>query len=153
LKKRDFIRLTKEMQNFFDDLTACFESKIDIYNSQKIMERSGKFVVQRHEKQDSPVHWDLMLEAGEILETYRIGRTPEEWGIEPIEAEKIFDHPHKFLNYEGPVNKGKGNVIITESGTYHLVTRDENKLTLEFSGKILKGRFIFVIGECRVRRG
>jgi bifunctional non-homologous end joining protein LigD len=117
------------------------------------MERNGRFVVQRHERQGSPVHWDLMLEAGEVLETFRIGRPIEEWGTELIDAVKIFDHPLKFLTYEGLVNKGKGNVTIAETGTYHLVTRDENKLTLEFSGKILKGGFIFVTGGDRVRRG
>jgi hypothetical protein len=149
----NFIILAIKMQNYFDDLTACFESKIEIYNNQKIMERNGKFVVQRHEKQDSPVHWDLMLEAGDILETFRIDRPPEEWGNEPIEAEKIFDHPQKFLNYEGPVNKGTGNVIIAETGTYRLQTRDENRLALELSGTILNGEFIFAIEERRVRRG
>jgi hypothetical protein len=104
-------------------------------------------VIQRHKKQDNPVHWDLMLESGDVLETFRIERPPEEWGGGPIEAEKIFDHPLKFLSYEGPVNKGKGNVIIAETGIYRLVTREENRLTLEFSGIILKGVYLFEIAS------
>jgi hypothetical protein len=108
------------------------------------MKEAKKFVVQRHERQNQPTHWDLMLEAGVFLETYRIGKPPEQWGSEPIEAVRIFDHPLKFLTYEGGVNKGKGSVKIADQGTYRVVSQNENQLILEFTGVILKGEFIFV---------
>jgi bifunctional non-homologous end joining protein LigD len=116
------------------------------------MNEVKKFVVQRHERQNEPTHWDLMLEAGDFLETYRIGKPPEQWGSEPIEAVRIFDHPLKFLTYEGSVNKGKGSVKIADSGTYCVVSQNENQLILEISGVILKGEFIFATGGCRARR-
>jgi hypothetical protein len=94
-----------------------------------------------------------MLERGEALETYRLAVPPEEWGNNPVEAVKIFDHPLKFLTYEGIVNKGKGSVKIADSGEYRLISQNESRLTLDFAGTILKGEFILSIGGGRARRG
>jgi bifunctional non-homologous end joining protein LigD len=109
------------------------------------MERSGRFVVQRHERESQPVHWDLMLETGEVLETFRIDRPIEEWGKEPIKAEKIFDHPLKFLTYEGSVNKGKGKVTIADRGGYKILSKEENGMRVILDGGILKSKFEFKI--------
>jgi bifunctional non-homologous end joining protein LigD len=111
------------------------------------MAEKRRYVIQRHERQDEPVHWDLMLETGEILETYRVNKPPEEWGKEPIEAEKIFDHPLKFLTYEGSVNKGKGKVTIAEAGTYLVLTAGEKQRQLEFTGRVLKGIFQLLLSK------
>ena len=105
------------------------------------MEEPRKFVVQRHQKESEPAHWDLMLESGDYLETYRLAEPPEKWGKETIEAVKIFDHPLKFLSYEGSVNKGKGRVEIADAGTYCLLTQNEEQRQLSFTGKLLKGKF------------
>jgi len=109
------------------------------------MDEPKKFVVQRHERQNEPVHWDLMLETGDFLETYRVGLPPEQWGREPIEAVRIFDHPLKFLTYEGSVNAGKGSVNIADCGTYRIVKRLEDRLGLELAGNVLKGEFVLDI--------
>jgi hypothetical protein len=109
------------------------------------MDEPKKFVVQRHERQNEPTHWDLMLETGDFLETYRVGEPPEQWGSDPIEAVRIFDHPLKFLTYEGPVNKGKGSVSIDDWGTYRIVKRLEDRLGLELAGNVLKGEFVLDI--------
>jgi bifunctional non-homologous end joining protein LigD len=114
--------------------------------------KTSRFVIQRHERQGEAVHWDLMLEKHGALETYRVNKPPEEWGTEPIEAVKIFDHPLKFLTYEGSVNKGRGRVAIADAGTYRLISQNESRLTLDFAGTILKREFIFSIGGRPVRR-
>ena len=101
-----------------------------------------KFVVQRHQKESEPTHWDLMLESGNMLETYRLSEPPEKWGKEPIEAVKIFDHPLKFLSYEGSVNKGKGRVKIADCGTYRVLEQDDKQQLLEFAGNTLNGKFV-----------
>ena len=110
-------------------------------------EKSKRYVIQRHERQGEEVHWDLMLETAGFLETYRVNKPPEEWGKGPIEAEKIFDHPLKFLTYEGPVNKGKGSVTIADSGRYEIASQNENHLTVYFAGEILKGEFELMISS------
>jgi hypothetical protein len=105
------------------------------------MEESKKFVAQKHRKESEHTHWDLMLESGGILETYRLSLPPEKWGKEAIEAVKIFDHPIKFLTYEGPVNKGKGRVDIADTGTYRLISNDEKQKLILFAGNLLKGEY------------
>jgi hypothetical protein len=105
------------------------------------MEKSKKFVVQKHQRESEPTHWDLMLERDEILETYRLSLPPDRWEKETIETEKIFDHPLKFLSYEGSVNSGKGRVEIADCGTYRLIERNETQQQILFSGNLLKGEY------------
>ncbi len=112
------------------------------------MDTPKKYVVHKHQKEAEPVHWDLMLETYNLLETYRLNLPPEEWEKTKTEAVKIFDHPLKFLTYQGIVNKGKGIVAITDCGTYRLVNKDENQIQISFSGKLLKGEFrLYLIKE------
>ena len=104
------------------------------------MKDSGKFVIQRHTR-GKKVHWDLMLEAGEALETYRLSMPPGRLMKEKCPAEKIFEHPLRFLTYEGPVNKGEGNVEIADSGTYNVIQQLQDCIEMEMDGEILRGRF------------
>jgi bifunctional non-homologous end joining protein LigD len=99
-----------------------------------------RFVIQEHTI-DSDVHWDFMLELGGILQTYRLDKAPAQILHLAAGAVKIFDHPLKFLTYQGPVNKGRGNVRIIESGTYKMVHQAHNRIELDLNGKILKGKF------------
>ena len=82
-----------------------------------------------------------MLEARQVLETYRLDLPPEELLQKTATAVKIFDHPPKFLTYEGSVSNGKGSVEIAEAGTYQLLSGSENRRELQLDGKILKGKF------------
>jgi len=88
-----------------------------------------------------------MLEAGGVLETYRLPEPPEKWRDKAIEAVKIFDHPLKFLNYEGSVNKGKGRVEIADCGMYSVIRKDETQKQISFSGNVLKGEFLLNLKE------
>ena len=105
------------------------------------MKTSGKFVIQKHIR-GKDIHWDLMLEAGEALDTHRLTLPPEKLTKETSPAVKISEHQLKFLTYEGPVNQGRGNVEIADSGTYHVICREPDHTELELTGQILKGRFI-----------
>jgi bifunctional non-homologous end joining protein LigD len=100
-----------------------------------------RFVIQRHTRDGERPHWDLMLENGTVLETYRVCLPPEDWGVKLAKAVKIFDHPLKFLSYEGSVNKGKGRVKIADCGAYRLIEKDETQQRISFAGKLLKGEF------------
>lgn len=86
------------------------------------------------------MHWDLMLEVCGVLQTYRLEMPPEKLPHQANTATKIFDHPLKFLTYEGSVNAGKGSVEIVEAGTYRL-NECEDRQELQLNGKILKGKF------------
>ncbi len=103
--------------------------------------KKKRFVVQEHTTADG-VHWDLMLEINNALKTYRLDKPPGKITNEPANAEQIFDHPLKFLTYEGLVNQGKGNVRLIESGTYTVNIRNPKRIVLEFNGSVLIGDFI-----------
>ncbi len=106
----------------------------------KVSQVPKKFVVQQHTTAGS-VHWDLMLESGDALQTWRLETNPAEVVSHSVEAAKIFDHPLKFLTYEGPVNQGKGQVKIADAGTYTAINEDDKSFELDFNGRILKGKF------------
>lgn len=99
-----------------------------------------KFVIQQH-KTGSDIHWDFMLQIGYSLQTYRLDKAPQELIQTPANAVKIFDHPLKFLTYEGPVNKGRGNVHIVDFGTYEIPHQSDNRIEMDLNGKLLKGKF------------
>ena len=103
----------------------------------------NKFVIQKHTRDDE-VHWDLMLEAGDCLQTWRLSKNPDEIVNQSAEAVKIFDHPLKFLTYEGPVNKGKGRVKIADAGTYEVMHENDERIELDLLGQILKGKFTLI---------
>jgi len=101
----------------------------------------NKFVIQKHTRDDD-VHWDLMLQAGSVLQTWRLDSPPGKLQNQITTATKIFDHSLKFLTYEGTVNDGLGQVEIADQGTYQLTHSSETKMEFELHGKILQGHFI-----------
>jgi len=103
-------------------------------------QKDKRFVIQEH-MTGGDVHWDLMLELGDTLQTYRLDNAPSEVLHHAVNATKIFDHPLKFLTYGGSVNKGRGSVRIIEAGTYQLIHQEHNRIELSLSGQILEGNF------------
>jgi hypothetical protein len=99
-----------------------------------------KFIIQEHTTPNG-VHWDLMLEMEDALWTWRLNTPPADIENEPISAERIHDHPLRFLTYEGPVQNKTGHVKIADKGIYSLTKRLENSLLIDMQGKILKGEF------------
>lgn len=102
-----------------------------------------RFVVQEHTTPEG-VHWDLMLEQGDVLTTFRLEKEPLECLMEEVRAVKIFDHPLRFLTYEGPVQKGTGRVRIVDSGDFQFHDRNDDRLAFDLNGKVLKGGFTLV---------
>jgi hypothetical protein len=112
---------------------------------------ANSFVVQEHTTPEG-VHWDLMIEQGQALTTFRLAESPENAMDHAVEAERIFDHALRFLTYEGPVQKGTGRVRIVERGQYDLFDESDDALILGFHGTILKGRFTLARTEGAVWR-
>ena len=94
-----------------------------------------RFVVLEH---DHPMrHWDLMLECGEILRTWRLS-SPLRAG-EAIAATATFDHRLVYLDYEGPVSGGRGRVVRRESGTFTWQVQAEARIVVRLHGEQLRG--------------
>jgi hypothetical protein len=105
------------------------------------MDNTGKqFVISEHTTPDG-VHWDLMLEIKDCLWTWRLHVPPAEIKNKPISAERIFDHPLRFLTYEGPVQNGAGRIKIADKGTYALLQQTDTTLLIAFQGELVNGRF------------
>jgi DNA polymerase Ligase (LigD) len=94
-----------------------------------------RFVVLTH---DHPhPHWDLMLEAGGRLRTWRLERPP--MAGESVAAQAIGDHRTAYLDYEGPVSGGRGTVARWDAGTYAVESEEEGRLRLRLEGGRLSG--------------
>jgi hypothetical protein len=95
-----------------------------------------RFVILEH---DHPsLHWDLMLESGEKLRTWRLIAPPEKDNPE-IEAEPSFDHRLVYLDYEGPVSGNRGHVHRWDHGIYDVIQEAGGLLLLRFDGTKVQG--------------
>jgi DNA polymerase Ligase (LigD) len=97
-----------------------------------------RFVILEH---DYPIlHWDLMLEVGSELRTWRLGKEPVPLG-DSIEATPLGDHRVAYLDYEGPVSGGRGTVRRWDRGVYETLPVVEG----EAVKVVLKGEKIHAI--------
>jgi bifunctional non-homologous end joining protein LigD len=97
-----------------------------------------QFVIHKHTR-GTDIHWDLMIEQGDVLKTWRLDNPPEKLATEKTTAIPIFDHDKKFLTYQGIVNNGTGTVEIADEGTCEIISNKE----IYFDGKILSGTIAF----------
>ena len=64
----------------------------------------SRFVILQHTVADGE-HWDFMLEQGDVLLTWRLGREPIDVSTLPIVAHRIADHHKAFLEFEGRLSR------------------------------------------------
>jgi hypothetical protein len=102
-----------------------------------------RFVILEH---DHPhLHWDLMLEAGTALRTWRLAQPPRHG--ESIAAIALLDHRLLYLDYEGPISGDRGRVSRWEHGTFTAQVGDEKQLVVHLSGERLHGVLWMELGE------
>ena len=94
-----------------------------------------RFVILEH---DHPtLHWDLMLESGNVLKTWRLPAPPPQ---RPTTALALGDHRLDYLTYEGPVSGNRGAVKRWDHGTYATVeTETSQDWTIELQGGRWRG--------------
>ena len=97
-----------------------------------------RYVIHEHQKHGDPAHWDLMLEQGDVLKTFRLDCAPQHVFSKSCLATPIFDHDTRFLTYEGPVQKGLGRVKRVDSGTYESISMSEDTWTVDLNGMVLQ---------------
>lgn len=100
----------------------------------------ARFVLHCHTGH-GPRHWDLMLEDGDVLATWRLGHSPLEADRGPIPAVRIADHRKAYLTYEGPTSGNRGQVVRHDSGTYRTLDRCPDEWTFDLQGRQLSGEF------------
>lgn len=102
------------------------------------------FVVLEH---DHPIiHWDLMLDTGGALRTWRLNALPQD-GL-TTDCQSLPDHRRDYLEYEGPVSGGRGYVTRVIAGQYEFLDESvaELRLRLAFPDGVLEARLIPAMG-------
>ncbi len=108
-----------------------------------------KFIILYHYRIEEP-HYDLMLEAEESLDSWRI---PEDklqplLNGETIEVISIKPHNKKYLNFEGDLTDSRGSVKIYDKGTSSYTHNENSRFDFLIFGFIVSGKLIFdKIGE------
>jgi hypothetical protein len=97
-----------------------------------------RYVILEH---DHPLlHWDFMLEAGEVLRTWRLESPPEAGRDMPAVAS--FDHRREYLDYEGPVSAGRGRVVRWDAGSFHWLEEGAERVVVRLEGKRVQATVI-----------
>src|SRR5713226_1074727 len=94
-----------------------------------------RFVLLEH---DHPVlHWDLMLEVGGSLATWRLSAPPI--ASDMVSAVHIGNHRLAYLDYEGPVSANRGQVRRYDAGECQWLERSERLVVVRLTGARLTG--------------
>ena len=96
-----------------------------------------RFAILLH---DSPLglHYDLLLETGDVLRTWALPQAPD--ATAEMTCEALPDHRLHYLEYEGPVSDRRDTVTRWDAGTYELRRLDKGELTVELTGEKLVGQ-------------
>src|SRR5215831_17139302 len=97
-----------------------------------------RFVILEH---DWPTrHWDFFLEAGPVLRAWRLLGEPGPGREVPAEANA--EHRSLYLDYEGPVSGGRGNVVRWDAGTFEWVVDGPERIEVALHGEKPTGRCV-----------
>ncbi len=112
-----------------------------------------RFVLLEHVGHpDDPVglHYDLLLEDGEVCRTWRLAGIPFPGG-EPVVAEPLPPHRRAWLDIESDeVSGDRGFARRIDAGTYEMTEGGEpDSLDVMVSGTLLSGRIMGVPPESK----
>lgn len=94
-----------------------------------------RFVILEH---DYPhLHYDLMLEVGDVLRTWRLAKISDQQ--QPIKAESLGDHRKMYLDYEGPVSGNRGQVKRWDTGTFAWLEESTDRFVVRLEGQRCSG--------------
>jgi hypothetical protein len=87
------------------------------------------------------VHWDLLLEQGEVLKAWELLQPLE--SVLEQEIRTLPDHRLHYLDYEGPISGDRGSVKRWDAGDYQLIDSSDNVSVYRLAGKR-------IVGEVRI---
>lgn len=96
-----------------------------------------RFTISLHTGAREGDHYDLLLEQGRALKTWRF-RSPSFQSAQS--AEQIKDHRPNYLDYEGEISGGRGHVKIWDTGTYEADEWTDARIRVAVSGRRLRLR-------------
>jgi DNA ligase D-like protein (predicted 3'-phosphoesterase) len=102
----------------------------------------ARFVVQLHDA--TTLHFDLRLQAGDVLRSWAVPRGPSMDPAERRLAVPVEDHSLSAGEFEGvheDHRRGTGAVIIWDEGTVDILRDEPDHLSIALHGHKLNGRF------------
>jgi hypothetical protein len=107
-----------------------------------------RFAILRHQPGPSStraLHWDLMFECGNVLRTFAC---PDEPTVgQPLPVERLDDHRLEYLDYEGPVSRGRGVVSKWDCGEFSVIAETPQQWLLDVCGRRWTGHVRFDAGD------
>jgi hypothetical protein len=102
-----------------------------------------RFTISQHTGSKDGDHYDLMLEHGDGLKTWRLVNT----AFQTFQvARQIKDHRKTYLDYEGEISGDRGRVKIWDTGTYSVDEWREDRIQVALVGRSLKTRLVLTLG-------
>jgi DNA ligase D-like protein (predicted 3'-phosphoesterase) len=110
------------------------------------------FVIQKHAA--SSLHYDLRLEAGDVLKSWAVPKGPSTDPREKRLAMEVEDHPIDYADFEGAIGEGygAGQVIVWDHGTYRNLTERDGE-AVEVEQAIADGHLSFWLEGEKLRGG
>jgi len=102
-----------------------------------------RFTISHHTGSKEGDHYDLMVEQGDTLKTWRLGNTA--FLVAQV-ARQIKDHRKTYLDYEGEISGDRGRVKIWDTGTYSVDEWKEDRIQVALVGRVLKTRLVLTLG-------
>jgi hypothetical protein len=99
-----------------------------------------RFIILRHEDTGG-VHFDFMVETGDVLRTWRLPEPPRP-GV-AMSCEALPDHRQAYLDYQGPVSGDRGSVTRWDWGEYQVVRQSTVLWEVHLAGEKLLGTATF----------
>ena len=81
-----------------------------------------------------------MLEDGDVLLTWALASLPEQ-GVAG-EAERLPDHRKRYLDYEGAISGGRGDVRRYDRGECTFLETSDENIRVELQGERLRGTIL-----------
>lgn len=103
-------------------------------------ENPRRFVVLQHTDK-AGIHFDLMIDLGPDLATWKFAQPPEAAANGSLPCQRIGNHRHFYLDYEGPISGGRGHVVRHDAGECTALTQVDLNCLVRFFGEKLSGRF------------
>ncbi|MBE7413745.1 MAG: hypothetical protein HS130_00375 [Deltaproteobacteria bacterium] len=114
-------------------------------NPEDGLKENRKFAV--HSREAKRPHYDLGLERGGVFKSWAVPRgMPENPGVKRLAVE-VEDHPLDYFGFEGTIPEGRygaGKAEVWDLGTYVVEAWEKDRITVEFIGKKLSGRYALV---------
>ena len=100
-----------------------------------------RFALLRHDGHGA-THFDLLIEHGAALTTWQFDASPA--ALAPgrdLRGRRLPDHRRLYLDYEGPVSNGRGQVTRMDGGLGELRELQPDHFALTLRGARLRGTF------------